>query len=106
MTKKVLMICYYFPPIVASGVARSLEFAKLLPHSGWEPLVLTVRHPRIPGSRLTLGGIQQGSGWSVVSNGAWRALLISFMVHAVVSLGYSERTLKSIYSGSISAFRI
>jgi len=44
--KKVLMICYYFPPIATSGVARSFEFAKLLPHFEWEPLVLTVRHSK------------------------------------------------------------
>ena len=46
--KKVLMICYYFPPIVTSGVARSLEFAKLLPDLGWEPLVLTVKRSKDP----------------------------------------------------------
>ena len=46
--KKVLMICYYFPPIVTSGVTRSLEFAKLLPRFGWEPVVLSVRHSKDP----------------------------------------------------------
>src|SRR5687767_15545135 len=46
--RKVLMICYYFPPLVTSGVARSLEFAKLLPHFGWEPRVLTVKHSKDP----------------------------------------------------------
>lgn len=48
MNRKVLMICYYFPPIVTSGVTRSLEFARLLPHFGWEPLVLTVKHSKDP----------------------------------------------------------
>ena len=73
MTKKVLMICYYFPPIVASGVARSLEFAKLLPHSGWEPLVLTVRHSKDPWVTLNLGGdptgirVERSFEWSLAS---------------------------------------
>lgn len=60
MTKKVLMICYYFPPILASGVTRSFEFAKLLPHFGWEPRVLTVRHSRDPWVQPNLGGDSKG----------------------------------------------
>ena len=58
--KKVLMICYYFPPIVTSGVARSFEFAKLLPNFGWEPLVLTVRHSKDPWVEDSLGGDPKG----------------------------------------------
>jgi len=58
--KKVLMICYYFPPIVTSGVARSFEFAKLLPNFGWEPLVLTVRHSKDPWVQASLGGVPKG----------------------------------------------
>lgn len=58
--KKVLMICYYFPPIVTSGVARSFEFAKLFPNFGWEPLVLTVRHSKDPWVEASLGGDPKG----------------------------------------------
>jgi glycosyltransferase involved in cell wall biosynthesis len=58
--KKVLMICYYFPPIVTSGVARSFEFAKLLPNFGWEPLVLTVKHSKDPWVQHDLGGDPKG----------------------------------------------
>ena len=58
--KKVLMICYYFPPIVTSGVARSFEFAKLLPHFGWEPLVLTVKHSKDPWVEASLGPDPKG----------------------------------------------
>jgi len=60
MSRKVLMICYYFPPIVTSGVARSFEFAKLLPHFGWEPLVLTVRHSKDPWVEASLGEDPKG----------------------------------------------
>ena len=58
--KKVLMICYYFPPIRTSGVTRSFEFAKLLPKFGWEPLVLTVRHSRDPWVEPSLGEEPEG----------------------------------------------
>lgn len=40
--RRVLMLCYYFPPLATSGVVRSVGFAKLLTRFGWEPVVLTV----------------------------------------------------------------
>jgi glycosyltransferase involved in cell wall biosynthesis len=54
------MICYYFPPIGASGVTRSFEFAKLLPQFGWEPVVLTVRHSKDPWVAASLGEDPKG----------------------------------------------
>src|SRR5918993_1155676 len=39
----VLMLCYAFPPIAASGVVRSVAFAKRLPALGWQPSILTVQ---------------------------------------------------------------
>ncbi len=43
-----LMICYFFPPIVASGTTRSQTFAEHLPAFGWQPTVLTVGRSRDP----------------------------------------------------------
>ena len=60
MNRKVLMICYYFPPIVTSGVARSYEFAKLLPHFGWDALVLTVKHSKDRWVEASLGEDPKG----------------------------------------------
>ena len=42
------MLCYYFPPIIASGTTRSIAFAQNLPSYGWEPLVLSVDQPKDP----------------------------------------------------------
>jgi glycosyltransferase involved in cell wall biosynthesis len=39
---KVLIITYYWPPGSGAGVQRWLKFAKYLPVSGWEPVILTV----------------------------------------------------------------
>jgi glycosyltransferase involved in cell wall biosynthesis len=39
---KVLIVTYYWPPSGGAGVQRWLKFAKYLPDSGWEPLILTV----------------------------------------------------------------
>lgn len=40
--RRVLMLCYYFPPLQTAAVARSVGFARLLPEHGWSPTVLTV----------------------------------------------------------------
>jgi len=42
LTKKVLIISYYWPPSGGSGVQRWLKFVKYLPSFGLEPIVLTV----------------------------------------------------------------
>ncbi len=41
--KRVLMICYYFPPLGMGGTQRPAKFARYLPEWGWQPTVLTVR---------------------------------------------------------------
>jgi glycosyltransferase involved in cell wall biosynthesis len=46
MVNKVLMVAFHFPPQRgSSGVQRTLKFARYLPRSGWQPLVLSA-HPR------------------------------------------------------------
>lgn len=42
MTKKVLVITYYWPPSGGAGVQRWVKFVKYLPEFGIEPIVLTV----------------------------------------------------------------
>jgi hypothetical protein len=45
MSKKVLIIAYYWPPSGGSGVQRWLKFVKYLPQWGWEPFVFTPENP-------------------------------------------------------------
>lgn len=40
--KRLLMVCYHFPPSTAVGGIRAAKFAKFLPDFGWEPIILTV----------------------------------------------------------------
>jgi glycosyltransferase involved in cell wall biosynthesis len=40
--RRVLMLCYYFPPLQTAAVARSVGFARHLPMHGWRPTVLSV----------------------------------------------------------------
>jgi len=41
MTKNVLFIVYYFPPLSGAGVQRPLKFVKYLREFGWLPFILT-----------------------------------------------------------------
>lgn len=48
MTKRVLIISYYFPPLGGGGVQRTLKFVKYLPLFGWEPVILSASNPDSP----------------------------------------------------------
>ena len=45
MAKKILMICYYYPPITDVGSKRSVAFSKYLKRFGWDPYVVSVKNP-------------------------------------------------------------
>lgn len=45
MSKRVLIITYYWPPSAGSGVQRWLKFAKYLTEYGWEPVIFTPENP-------------------------------------------------------------
>ena len=48
MSKKVLIICYYWPPAGGPGVQRWLKFVKYLPEFGIEPIVYVPENPSYP----------------------------------------------------------
>lgn len=54
--KRVLMICYAFPPTGGGGVQRSVKFVKYLPDNGWQPTVLTAANPSVPVRDQDLAG--------------------------------------------------
>ncbi len=66
--RKVLMVCYYFPPIRTVGCTRSVAFARNLPACGWEPTVLTVRETRDPWVQT---GAPVPEGVSIVRTREW-----------------------------------
>ena len=48
MSRRVLIITYYWPPAGGAGVQRWLKFVKYLPQYGWEPVVYTVLDGEFP----------------------------------------------------------
>lgn len=61
MARRVLMVCYHFPP--AGGIAslRALRFVRYLPEYGWEPVVLTPNRTRY----LKDPALGEWAGWAV-----------------------------------------
>ncbi|HWK09929.1 MAG TPA: amino acid adenylation domain-containing protein, partial [Vicinamibacterales bacterium] len=45
-SRRVLMMCYLYPPILTSGTMRSVAFSRNLPQFGWKPAVLSVADNR------------------------------------------------------------
>lgn len=45
MTRRVLVVTYYFPPLGGGGIQRTLKHVTYLPAAGWEPVVVTPRDP-------------------------------------------------------------
>jgi glycosyltransferase involved in cell wall biosynthesis len=43
--KNVLMVCYYYPPLMDVGCKRSVAFSKYFKKYGWTPYVLSVKNP-------------------------------------------------------------
>jgi hypothetical protein len=48
MSKKVLIITYYWIPSGGAGVQRWVKFAKYLRNFGWEPIIYTPENPEFP----------------------------------------------------------
>jgi glycosyltransferase involved in cell wall biosynthesis len=44
-TRNILMICYYYPPLIDVGCKRSVAFSKYFKKYGWNPVVLSVKNP-------------------------------------------------------------
>jgi len=48
MSKKVLIVCYYWPPAGGPGVQRWLKFVKYLPQFNIDPIVYVPKNPSYP----------------------------------------------------------
>jgi len=54
MIKKILIVCYAFPPTGGAGVQRVSKYVKYLRDNSWEPIVLTVENPSVPVADISL----------------------------------------------------
>ena len=70
ITKKVLIITYYWPPGGGAGVQRWLKFVKYLGEFGWEPIVYTPENGEMPVMDLSLGK-DVPEGLTVIKQPIW-----------------------------------
>src|SRR5581483_8499832 len=80
--RRVLMVCYYFPPVQSAGCTRSVAFATNLPAVGWEPTVLTVARSRDPWVRT---GAAVPEGVRIVRTREWRLAPLLDLAHGALS---------------------
>jgi len=78
MTRRLLLVSYYFPPIAGSGVFRPLRMAKYLGRHGWDVTVLSVsENTRAPKDPSLLREIPPQLRVERVPSAEPRALLIA-----------------------------
>lgn len=67
----ILMICYYYPPLLDAGCKRSVAFSKYFQKHGWKPVVLSVKNPDrtycILGNDEPPKGVQTEYSYSIVN---------------------------------------
>lgn len=80
--RRVLMVCYYFPPVQSAGCTRSVAFATNLPEAGWEPTVLTVARTRDPWVRT---GALVPSGIRTARTREWGLARLLDLAHGAVA---------------------
>jgi CelD/BcsL family acetyltransferase involved in cellulose biosynthesis/glycosyltransferase involved in cell wall biosynthesis len=60
LSRRALFVCYFYPPLLTSGTARSVEFTRRLPALGWEVTILTVQESRDPWEKGRGGEVPPG----------------------------------------------
>ena len=55
MSRRVLMVAYFFPPLGGAGVQRTVKHVKYLPAHGWDPIVVTTNSRAYPARDPSLG---------------------------------------------------
>jgi len=78
VTRRLLLVTYYFPPLGGSGVFRPLRLAKHLPRKGWEVTVLSVsENTRAPKDHSLLREVPPGLRVERTPSAEPRTLLIA-----------------------------
>ncbi len=78
--KRVLVLAYHFPPEGGPAVQRVLKFVKYLPENGYQPVILTAKHPLVTRDASLLADLPAGvrvhrvMDWAAWMPSAWRRM--------------------------------
>jgi glycosyltransferase involved in cell wall biosynthesis len=106
ISKKVLILSYYWPPSGGSGVQRWMYFAKYLKQLGWEPIVITVDEKQASYPELDQSLLKEVEGIRVIKTATREPLrLYSRLTSGSASQGIpqGEVNTKSIF-GQLAAY--
>ena len=74
ISKKILIICYYWPPAGGSGVQRWMYFAKYLKELGYEPIVITVDEKKASYPVVDTSLLRETSRIRILKTSTWEPL--------------------------------
>ena len=74
ISKKILIISYYWPPAGGSGVQRWMYFAKYLKELGYEPIVITVDENKASYPVLDLSLLRETARIRILKTSTWEPL--------------------------------
>ena len=106
VSKKVLILSYYWPPSGGSGVQRWMYFAKYLKQLGWEPIVITVDEKQAAYPQLDQSLLKEIEGIRVIKTATREPLrLYSRLTSGNTAKGIpqGEVNTKSIF-GKLAAY--
>ena len=106
VSKKVLILSYYWPPSGGSGVQRWMYFAKYLKQLGWEPIVITVDEKQAAYPQLDQSLLKEVEGIRVIKTATREPLrLYSRLISGNTAQGIpqGEVNTKSIF-GKLAAY--
>ena len=106
VSKKVLILSYYWPPSGGSGVQRWMYFAKYLKQLGWEPIVITVDEKQAAYPQLDQSLLKEVEGIRVVKTATREPLrLYSRLIsgNAAQGIPQGEVNTKSFF-GKLAAY--
>lgn len=87
--KRVLVLAYHFPPEGGPAVQRVLKFVKYLPENGYQPVVLTAKHPLPVRDASLLAELPSGVRVHRIMD--WAAWMPSFWRRAVGRRRFPDR---------------
>ena len=91
VSKKVLILSYYWPPSGGSGVQRWMYFAKYLKQLGWKPIVITVDEKQAAYPHLDQSLLKEVEGIRVIKTSTREPLRL-----------YARLSSKSIPQGEVN----
>ena len=79
ISKKILIISYYWPPAGGAGVQRWMYFAKYLKELGYEPIVITVDEKKASYPVVDPSLLRETPRIRILKTSTWGTITVGFI---------------------------